>query len=766
MPVRTTIASLILCLFISGFANAQGGLSDTIDVIHYDINLDILDVSTHEISGYTEVEFTTPLDNFDKLILELMDLTVTNVTVNDQTYDFTHENERIVVQLDDEFVNGEILNAKIYYEGEPFHEGWGGFHFSGTYCFNLGVGFESNPHNLGKSWFPCVDDFIDRALYDYHIRVSEGNAAVCGGILQETIEHDDNTVTYSWKMDYDIPTYLASAAVGEYEVVEDVYNGINGEIPIQYWVKPVQVGLVEGSFVNMHAIMDIFESHWGAYPYSRIGYVSTALGAMEHATNIAYPSGSINGNTDSEWLYAHELAHMWFGDKVTCASAEDMWLNEGWARFNESLFTEGLYGPEAYRERMNDLHEDVIVRAHTSSGDGSYLALYGIPNDLTYGMTVYDKGGIVTHTLRYYLGDEVFFPAIRGYLEEFAYQPASSWDLRDYLTDNTGVNMTDFFDNWVFEKGFPAFEVDSFAYVNNECTVWVGQKLRGTDVIYNSNRLDLTFVDENWDTHTERIEFSGETGVATFSIDFEPIMVLPDFYDHIADATTDKDLRINEAGETVFERTHFELEVLDIIDSAFIRVTHNWVAPDPIDDLAPGLKISDSRYWRIEGDFPETFDAKGRFYFNGTYSLDNSLFQSMNDVPTLLYREGPGHEWQLEPFTLYGPGFLGYLIVDQIKTGEYSIAVFDEEYTNVETNKGNQIKVYPNPGTSYFKVELEESFNGTVLFYDNQGVLVDSLGVNAKEFSWTPVNLPSGEYNMLINYKDGKILSKKVILKQ
>ena len=127
---------------------------------------------------------------------------------------------------------------------------------------------------------------------------------------------------------------------------------------------------------------------------------------MEHATNITYPNSSINGSLSDEWLYAHELSHMWFGDKVTCASADDMWLNEGWAVFCESVFREGLYGKESYKTTMRSKLKDVLQFTHIK--DGGYRALYGIPPEYTYGSTVYDKGGQVAHTLRGYLGDSLF----------------------------------------------------------------------------------------------------------------------------------------------------------------------------------------------------------------------------------------------------------------------------------------------------------------------------------------------------------------------
>lgn len=185
-------------------------------------------------------------------------------------------------------------------------------------------------------------------------------------------------------------------------------------------------------------------------------------GAMEHATNISIGRAFINGTLGYETLWAHELSHMWWGDKVTCKTDADMWLNEGWASFNEALFTQALYGNTAYKNWIRTNHRKVLQFAHIS--DGSYLALNAIPSDYTYGATAYQKGADIVHTLRNYLGDSLFKVGTQHYLDSFAYGNASSANLRDALTSATGINMNRFFDDWIFTPGFPHFSIDSVVY--------------------------------------------------------------------------------------------------------------------------------------------------------------------------------------------------------------------------------------------------------------------------------------------------------------
>ncbi|MEJ2593907.1 MAG: M1 family metallopeptidase [bacterium] len=358
-------------------------IGDTLHAIHYAIHLGEINPGNQQISGHTEILCTSLVDNLDYIPLELKDLDIDSVKVGNLNLPFTHENEVVRIELASPLNTGDTLEVEVYYGGKPFHENWGGFHFSGDYAFNLGVGFISIPHNLGKSWFPCVDNFTDRATYDLYVRVADSLTAIGGGTLQDTVNHGDGTKTWHWRLDKPIPTYLASVAVGDYRLYSDEYEGINDTIPITVYARPSEIEKVEGSFVNLKSVMEWFEERFGAYPFDRIGYVGTAIGAMEHATNIAYPHSAINGNTSSESLMVHELAHMWLGDMVTCSTAEDMWLNEGWATFCALLYIKDLYDEQQFMDLLRHEQREVMRKVHIA--DGGYYALNNIPQEVTYG---------------------------------------------------------------------------------------------------------------------------------------------------------------------------------------------------------------------------------------------------------------------------------------------------------------------------------------------------------------------------------------------
>jgi len=754
--------------------NNQRLISDTLDVLHYGIYLDVLDMSAQTISGFTDITITSKFENTDLISLELLQLDVDSIFIDGILQsNWIHHDPLLEIFLAETIGTDDIIMIRIYYHGVPFHDGWGGFYHSGNYAFNLGVGIDTDPHNLGKSWFPCIDDFHDRASYDYLITVTEEKMAVCGGELISNVNNGDGTITYHWHMENTIPTYLASVAIGNYELVEDTYIGLKRDIPLTYYVRPSEVLSVAGSFIHMHQIMNCFETHFGPYDWNRVGYVSTQKGAMEHATNIAYPYGHINGSTSSEWLYAHELSHMWFGDKVTCASAEDMWINEGWAVYCESVFLDDVYGPGSSLENINDLHASNLHYLHTPNGDGQYFALYGIPTDFTYGRTVYDKGGTVVHTLRGYLGDSLFFSGVKGFLEEFAFDYMSSEDMRDFLSGYIGIDMTGFFDTWVFSPGYPHYSIDSFNVIPSgdeyAVTVYAKQKLKGTTHYANSNRVNIEFLNNELESQKQMLLFDGISGSAEFMVPFEPTIIFVDPDDLLCDATTDETHSINSTGETVFSNTFFSLETEEIGTEALVRVTHNWVPPDSLKKPVNGLRLSDYRYWTIDGFFPEDFVARGSFQYKKNNYLDNTLITNASDSLVILYRTGPSEDWTSIDFTRQGPWAFGFIQVDNLPKGEYTLAIWDHTVSTGDLNipQKSPMKLFPNPSEDIFTFEFDLNKTARVNIFDTEGKLIDEFKVSAGQESiqWKPKSNNNGIFYVQLLSNDQKLLaSDKIIL--
>lgn len=759
------VVSLPFCK--AGFTQDLNGIGDTIDVVHYNIYIDSINYDENTIKARAGLRLTTKIDLLDHISLELLDLSVDEVFLNEvELEDFTHNSPLLYIPLPGTISTGDTIILDIHYNGNPFHEGWGGYHWSGNYSFNLGVGFVSDPHNLGKAWFPCVDDFTDRATYNCYITVAEGHKAVCGGELIEITDNGNNTSTYHWQLEETIPTYLASVATGNYWEYTDTYNGIERDIPVNIFVRPVDSNDVVGSFATLNEITAIFEEHFGPYPFNRIGYVGTSIGAMEHATNIAYPNSGINGNLDYEWLIAHELSHMWFGDCVTCADAGDMWLNEGWATFCEFFYREILYSPDEFKSLMRENHADVLHYCHTGSGDGSYLPLYGLPHAYTYGMTAYDKGATVVQSMRAYLGDSVFFDAVTAYVQEFAFNHASSYDMRDFISDHTGTDMTAFFDAWVFTGGTPHFSIDSFAVQNNGnnfmVDIYPRQKHKGVAHIDLDNIIEVTLMDNDWNSFTDTVHFSGPAGHSMLEVPFEPTAVFIDPEERMCDATTDSYKIIKESGNYSFPETYCSIKVNDITDSAFLQVVHNWAAPDSMFDPLPGLSLSPYRYWTIEGILPENFDATAKLMYNRFDYLDNDLIESEQDSVVILYRPDAREEWQEIEHVREGIWSVGYIYVDAVP-GQYTLAVWDTQYVGKKENdpeKPDVIRIFPNPVSDILNIRTNLETEAKIEIFSSQGAMLDVIPVNAGEFfcEYKTAGLRSGTYHLLL-VQNGKYVS-------
>lgn len=742
------------------------------DVLHYDIHLDVLDFTTRVIHGRTTVTFFVTSGPFNQMELQLRQLGVDSIYYQDQPINtYSHSGDFLQVILPQTLAAGDTADVTIFYHGVPYNESWGGFHFSGQYAFTLGVGFTTYPPNLGKAWFPCKDDFYDRALFDCYIRVTDNKQATSGGLLQSITPHGDGTHTYHWKMDYTIPTYLASVAVGDYVAVTDTFNGMERDIPITIYVRPSDAWKVPGSFVNLKTIMANLENRFGPYPFERIGYTGTALGAMEHAGNVAYPNGSIDNSTSSEWLYTHEISHMWFGNKVTCAGPGDMWLNEGWAVWTELLFREDLYGPETALTAQRSKHRNNLQYLHTPQGDGAYHALYNIPPAYVYGQTVYQKGGLVVHTLRHYMGDELFFPAIQFYLDSLAYNHASSYDLRDILSQHSGIDLTSFFDSWVFQPGFPHYSIDSTIVTGNTAQVFVRQRAKGREFTGNDNIVEITFMNPNFQAYSDTMIFDGQTGSKLFELPFEPTIAMMDYYEKTCDATTDRAQFITTTGTKEFSDTFSRLQVTSANDSAFVRITHNWVAPDPLKNPQPGLTLSPYRHWHVDGIIPPGFDSEIHFFYQRTGYLDNDLIINSADSIVILYRATPADDWQGIPFTRYGPWSVGWIMIDTLRLGEYTLAMWDALYVGnriIKPDQKSKLTCFPNPSSGAVNLIWSDSEAGKIIITDLRGKKVADFRTTTPEgvIRWESGNVRPGVYLVtLFSSGNKEIVTEKVVVR-
>lgn len=759
--------------------------SDTINILKYTINLQITDFSAPDtIWGNTQVQFTPKINNINTISLDLLRMTIDSIRKNNSLLSYSYNDTLLIINLPSNNNIGDTSVVTVYYHGDPVMDvTYGGWYNQSGYAFNLGVSFSSEPHNYGRVWFPCFDNFVERSKYEFNIKTNAGKIAYCNGELTKDTTDANGFRTRTWNMNDEIPSYLACVAVAAYTEVNQTFNGINGTVPVVLAALPGDTTNMKNSFTNLSGAFAAYEDRYGPYLWTKVGYsiVPFSSGAMEHATNIAYPKVCVNGTLTYQDIMAHELSHHWWGDLATCDNQEDMWINEGMATFSEYIFEEWVNGATAYKNKVRANHEDMVHYVHFR--EGGYRAISGIPGSLTYGEHTYKKGADVAHTMRGYLGDSLFFMGLKYVLANHQFTDINSAKFRDAMTIATGINMTDFFSGWVFNGGWPHFSVDSFTVIPNggnyDVTVSIRQKLDGAPSYFNNVPLEITFMDANWNKIEKTINISGQNTTATVTIPINPIFTGVDLNEKISDAVT-SDMKVLKATGVSFSRTsngRMQITVQSITDSIFILVEHNWAAPDSFKTSNPNYKISPYHYWKVSGIFPQPLDATGSITYDGraiTSSgsgyLDHELLTANNqeDSLVLMYRKEASSDWAWFPYytkTISSPADkYGIIKIDSLLPGEYTLALLKNGILGMAESKNeNSVLVYPNPFNETATVRIRDKNHTAYEFklYNvfGQKILNENIQ-NSKELIIRKGSLTSGIYFYTISsHEDGNLIT-------
>jgi len=716
--------------------------SDTLDVLHYDLSINMREMSSAQLSAVCRIDLVSRMDEVGTLHLDLKSLIVDSVYSQEGNLAYTQAGESLWIQLQQPLQTGDTTQVWVAYHGQPAQDAsWGGFYFASGYAFNLGVGFDAVPHNFGRVWFPCFDNFVERSSYSFHVLTTAVKQAYCSGIRTGLESIGEDSLLTHWELQESIPSYLAGMAVASYAHVEQEYQSISGTtIPMWLIAAPSDTTNMKLSFTHLDEAMAAFENRFGAYQWSKVGFSAVPFnaGAMEHATNIAYPRSTLDGTTTYETLMAHELSHHWWGDLVTCETAGDMWLNEGWASFCEMLFTEALYGSEAYVDAVRDNHKDVLLYAHRN--DGGRYAVSGIPMNITYGDHVYNKGADIARTLRSYMGDDDFFEACSAWMTERSYTHASSADLRDFFQNYTEANLTYFFDQWVFAPGFPEFRIQSLSSgVTGLWDVNIQQFSHYNNLLMQEVPLEITFLDENLNRTSTNVLVSGaNTWVSVQLPDgFAPVHAFLNGNDQLALAVLAEERIIDNNGPNDCDYAEMDIVVSDLpeSDTVFVRVENHWAQAD--ESLVQGeYYISPDRWWNVfrSGD-TGVLNATIRYYGDSTQSryFDPMFFDYLEtfgyteDSIVLLYRSNPLENWSL--FSDYelittpaADNWQGRIKIGNLLSGQYTWAVPNSPLLHPEV-VSDGIKIYTSSGKLH-GYGLDAL--GTVSITDNSGRTVYS----------------------------------------
>ncbi|HEY5772975.1 MAG TPA: M1 family aminopeptidase [Chitinophagaceae bacterium] len=412
-------------------------------------------------------------------------LTVDSVYFHGIKTSFSRPTDLLQINFPGSIPSGQKDSVTVFYNGvPPSPPGVNAFyqfiHYGVPALWTL-----SEPYGA-RDWWPCRNGVDDKAdSIDIIISCPNSYRASSNGML---VNETDNGVTKTafYKHRYPIASYLVAFAVTNYVVLNHSVQLGNVNLPMITYCYPENVNAFQQNTPKVLQQLSLFHQYFGSYPFINEKYGHTEFswsGGMEHQTNSFIISPDAN-------LMAHELAHQWFGDKITCGSWQDIWLNEGFATYLSYFYFEKS-DPANHISRLKSLNTSI-----TSSPGGSVWV-----DDTTNvgrifnSRLTYNKGAYLLHMLRWVLGDTLFFHGIRQYVNDpkLAFGFARTNDLKRNLEQVSGKDLTEFFSDWFFNQGYPSYTVKWNQDINNKAIISVSQTTSHPSANYFEMPLALKF---------------------------------------------------------------------------------------------------------------------------------------------------------------------------------------------------------------------------------------------------------------------------------
>ncbi|MCX6147363.1 MAG: M1 family aminopeptidase [Candidatus Kapabacteria bacterium] len=360
-------------------------------------------------------------------------------------------------------MQNDTNNLHVYYSGNMTTEAgkspWGGVSFDDNVLYALGVGFRNDYVSTTRHWLPCYDHPSDKALFSILLMIDDSLNCVSNGIKSK--ENIQNKIKYEvWTSKFPMATYLATFAIGKFSKIEYTKDSL----PIEVYTQKKDSIATAYNFSRLPEMVSFFSSTFTPYPFEKVGYVNTELGSMEHQTMISYANSlnkkALSNQTNVNETAAHELAHQWFGDMLSPLDFRDAWLNESFATYCESLWIEHILGKKYY---LNNQRDKLNRYLNTINGIDGPISLYNFDKKIcksNYPETIYQKGAVVLGMLRYLIGDDNFFQAIREYLNKYKYGNVTTAQLLEILNPYIDKAENRFTLDWIYRNEIPMFNVE------------------------------------------------------------------------------------------------------------------------------------------------------------------------------------------------------------------------------------------------------------------------------------------------------------------
>ena len=429
--------------------------SSTVDVLHYRFEIDLND-STDVLAGQAEVDILFR-EETREFYLDLIGLSghgtgmvIDRIESGGRNCQYVHADDKILFSLNG-ISAGDTCKFLIQYHGIPAD----GLIISEN-CFGDRTFFGDNWPDRARYWLPMVDHPSDKATVEFLVEAPGHYSIVSVGELKQ--EYRVNERVFSlWECTVPLPTKLMVIGVSPFEV-QRMTSGSG--IPVSTWVYPQNKEAGFSDYSVAVGPLDFFESYIAPYPYVKLANVQsrTRFGGMENASCIFYHERTVTGKGGNEKLFAHEIAHQWFGDAVTEGDWHHVWLSEGFATYLADMYLEHAYGRNTFISSLLEEREEVLKYSRRRMApvvDTTLPVSVWLLNPNSY-----EKAAWVLHMLRRQLGDELFRRCIRAFFQKFKFGNAVTPDFRIVVDSVSGGNFEPFFQQWIFTAGHPVLSAD------------------------------------------------------------------------------------------------------------------------------------------------------------------------------------------------------------------------------------------------------------------------------------------------------------------
>ena len=497
-----------------------------IDVQQYIFRIELKD-GTRVISGQADIDLVFKTDGVAELLLDLIGasadgktgMTVSAVTSGAQTLAFTHEHNRVRIQLGPAAKAGDRRRVTVQYSGVPADGLLIGPNKHGEPVF-----FGDNFPDRARYWLPTIDHPYDKSACEFVITAPEAYQVVAPGALVETTSLAENRRLTRYREAVPITTYCMVIGVGRFAV--ETIGYVHGA-PIQSWVYPSERDPGFADFRIALKPMELFSWRIGPYAYEKLANVQskTRYGGMENASTIFYREGVVTGKGTNEGLFAHEIAHQWFGDSVTESDWDHTWMSEGFATYLTHVYNEYTFGRDSMVRGLRRDRESVI-RYYDRNPKSAIVTPATEKLDNILSTNSYQKGGWFLHMLRRLVGDEVFWKGISTFYMRHRNGNALTEDFQRVIEEVSGKPLRAFFRQWVYTPGQPVIK-GSWTYAAGVLTVELHQA-QATDTVY-ATAIDIGIVtDRGAAPKVEVVQLCQRDQTFTIPLDKEPLDVVLD----------------------------------------------------------------------------------------------------------------------------------------------------------------------------------------------------------------------------------------------